>query len=153
MSQLFRQRVSQSFSYSLLYRFFQLKLFRTSFLSTRTIKLTLYIQNYFTELANEGWYNSQNLQDRIALLALYMARIRDEVFRYANLWNIYIIRADLTRLNHVSRKPFFLYRHLKGGTQRYAQLVDVDLCNKILKDYECQGKKHIVSQLYSLANV
>ena len=34
-------------------------------------------------------------------------------------WNIYIIRADPIRQNHVSGKPFFLYRHPKQGAERY----------------------------------
>jgi hypothetical protein len=52
------------------------------------------MQNYFTELANNWWYSSQCPWDRIALLAHYMPRIRDEVFGYADLWNIHTTRAD-----------------------------------------------------------
>ncbi|PMD49504.1 uncharacterized protein K444DRAFT_549645, partial [Hyaloscypha bicolor E] len=53
----------------------------------------------------------------IALLVLYIPRIRNEVFGYTNLWNIYIIRADSIYQNHVSGKPFFLYRYPKQGAE------------------------------------
>jgi hypothetical protein len=71
-----------------------------------------------------------------------MPRIRDEVFGYADLWNIHTIRADPTRQNHVSGKPFFLYRHPKQGAERYGQPVDINLCNRILEDCEYWGEIH-----------
>jgi hypothetical protein len=137
---------------SLLHRFFLIFL-RTLLPCARTTVLTRHIQNYFTELANSGWYSSQCPWDRIALLALYIARIRDEVFGYTDLWNIYTIRADNTRPNHVSGKPFFLYRHPKNRAQRYTQPVDLDLYNKILKDCEYWGKIHTFCRSYNSLNV
>ena len=146
-SQLFRWRVSYtSFPYT---AFFWPKLLGILFRCARTIQLTSHMQNYFTELANKGWYHSQNPWDRIALLALYMPRIRDEVFGYADLWNVHTIRADPTRPNHVSGKPFFLYRHPKRGAERHAQPVNTDLCNRILEDCECWGEIYISFRLYS----
>jgi hypothetical protein len=87
-------------------------------------------------LAHTGGYNSQNAWDKIALLALYMPRIRNEVHRFIDLWNIHPIKADKSRPNAVSRKLFRLYKKPKGGAQRWGRLVDLDLCGEVLKDCE-----------------
>jgi len=44
-----------------------------------------------------------------------MPRIRDEVHKFIDLWNIYPIKANKARPNIVSKKLFRLYKKLKGG--------------------------------------
>jgi hypothetical protein len=106
----------------------------------RTTNLSRCFQNYFQELAHTGGYNSHNAWDRIALLALYMQRIRDEVYGFMDLWNIHPIRKDKFRPNAVSGKPFRLYKKPQGGAQRWGRPVDLDLCSDVLKDCEAWGK-------------
>jgi len=69
-----------------------------------------------------------------------MPRIRDEVHGFMDLWNIHPIRADKSRPNAVSGKPFRLYRKPKGGAQRWGRPVDLDLCGDVLKDCQVWGK-------------
>jgi hypothetical protein len=99
-----------------------------------------HIQNYFQELAHTGGYNHQYPWDRIALLALYMRRIQNEVHRFADLWNIHRIRKDRSRPNMVAGKPFRLYTRPPGGAQRWGRPVDMELCDAILDDCSVWGE-------------
>jgi hypothetical protein len=100
-------------------------------LSARINQLIKWFQNYFYSLVNQRCYNFENPWDRIALLALYIERIRDEVYGFIELWNCYVIRDDNTRPNIVSGKPFMMYRRLKSRV-RYGQPVDLQLCDALL---------------------
>jgi hypothetical protein len=106
----------------------------------RTTDSYWHLQNYFQELAYTGGYNHQYPWDRIALLAMYMRRIQNEVHRFADLWNIHQIRKDNTRPNMVAGKPFRLYRKPKNRAQHWGRPVDMELCDAILEDCAVWGK-------------
>jgi hypothetical protein len=93
-------------------------------------------QNYFIGLVNAGQYNGNVPADRIALLAVYMDMIRDEVYSYVDLWNYHKIRRDRTRPNIVTGKPWWLYRHPQHGAENHARAVDQELCDELLSDCE-----------------
>lgn len=49
------------------------------------------IQDYFTGLNENGMFDSRSQADRIAFLAIYMPILREEVHKFARLWNIHTI--------------------------------------------------------------
>jgi hypothetical protein len=68
-------------------------------------------RNFFMSLAKQGLFVKSNLHDRIALLAVYMPVLRNEVANFVTTWNSHRIRRQRGRPNCVSGVPYQLYHY------------------------------------------
>jgi hypothetical protein len=80
-------------------------------------------------------YNCNNPVDRITFLALYMPIVREEVYKYVELWNVYNIRKQPKRPNAVTGKPKFNYTYPKTGTIHYGRPIDPEISESISREY------------------
>jgi hypothetical protein len=71
-------------------------------------------------LQQQNLFDFDQLADRIALLAIYLPMIQDEIYGFVRLWNAHTIRPQKQRPNVVSGKPFMLYHHPGDGIQNWA---------------------------------
>lgn len=58
---------------------------------------------------SEHLFEPDNLADKIALLAIYIPILRQEVQAFARMWNMHTIRKQPNRPNAVHGKPIMLY--------------------------------------------
>jgi len=76
-------------------------------------------------------YDKSNVVDRVTFLALYMPIVREEVYKYVELWNVHNIWKQLNRLNAVTRKPKFNYTYPKTSTIHYRRPIDPEISDGI----------------------
>jgi hypothetical protein len=69
--------------------------------------------------------------DQLALLFIYIPIIRQQVFQFANLWNVHSIRRQRQRPNLPHGKPYVLYHHPPSSIMDYSCLPDAELLNKL----------------------
>jgi hypothetical protein len=70
-------------------------------------------------MQEQGLFDRSSLSDQIAVLALYLPIIRQDLFDFVRLWNAHSIRAQRKRPGVVSGKPYLLYHHPSEGVQDY----------------------------------
>jgi hypothetical protein len=70
-------------------------------------------------MQQDGLFDKASLADQIAILALYLPVIRNDLFNFVRLWNSHNIRAQRRRPGVVSGKPYMLYHHPAEGVQDY----------------------------------
>jgi hypothetical protein len=90
------------------------------------------LQDYFIGLSKENLYSAKQQSDRIALLAVYIPIIREEVAAYVEIWNKHKIRKQKERPNVVPGKPVFNYHfsHTKG-VENCGRPIDPELVKAI----------------------
>lgn len=59
------------------------------------------------------------LSDRIALLAVYMPILREEIHIFVRIWNAHKIRRQRNRPNCVTGQPVMLYHWPGEGVREY----------------------------------
>ena len=72
-------------------------------------------------------YDSRSQGNHIAFLAVYMPILREEIHKFARLWNIHTIRRQPNRPNCVSGQPVALYHWPPSGIENYGIKPDPDL--------------------------
>lgn len=80
-------------------------------------------------------WDQHSLADRVALLYIYMPRIRFEFAEFVRLWNAHYIRKQKARPHVVPGKPWVLY-YMPDGEN--------------IKDYRVTPPSHILEELLSL---
>jgi hypothetical protein len=70
-------------------------------------------------LQQDGEFSNDRPADRIALLAIYVPRLRQELNLFVHLWNTHRIRKQTNRPNTVPGKPVMLFSHPPEGRQDY----------------------------------
>lgn len=80
-------------------------------------------------------WDQHNLADRVALLYIYMPRVRFEFTEFVRLWNAHYIRKQRARPHVVPGKPWVLY-HMPDGDN--------------IKDYQVAPSPAILDELLNL---
>lgn len=70
------------------------------------------------------------------MLYIYIPIIRQQVFQFANLWNIHTIRRQHRRPNLPHGKPYVLYHHPSPQITDYACEPDPQLLDKLCKEVD-----------------
>ncbi|KAL9614761.1 MAG: hypothetical protein Q9167_000752 [Letrouitia subvulpina] len=91
-------------------------------------------RDYFTLLRQEGAFSEHQVQDQIALYAVYLPIICTEVQEFIQLWNIHQIRKQPDRPNHVAGKPYMLYFHPPAATHNFGLRLDEDVFRTLQND-------------------
>ena len=60
-----------------------------------------------------------------------MPIVREEVYKYVELWNVHNIWKQLKRPNAITRKPKFNYTYSKNGTIHYKRPIDPEIVDSI----------------------
>ncbi|KAE9972207.1 hypothetical protein EG328_005132 [Venturia inaequalis] len=81
-------------------------------------------RKFFGFMAHTHQYDHDQIVDRIALLALYIPILREEIASFVQVWNNHYIRRQKNRPNMVPGRPFVLYNIPPTGTQNYAVNLD-----------------------------
>ncbi len=122
-------------------------------------KLIIFIQNFFKKLRDEGYFSKDVPADLIALLALYMPILREEVYHFVRTWNSHTIRKQPNRPNILTGKPYMLYNHPGDHVRNWGLEFDAELLRTIgseARDWDvdaylpaetlqwCEGQLHIL---------
>lgn len=91
------------------------------------------MQDYFKRLANAYYYLKDNIADRIALLAIYIPIIRNEVDLFVYNWNSHSIRKQNNSLNAITGKPYMNYYHPRAPARDYGIPIN-DAALRTIKD-------------------
>jgi hypothetical protein len=91
---------------------------------------------FFKKLRAQRLYSRQSLPDCIAMLAIYLPIIREQVTEFVRIWNIHIIRKQPNRPHVVCGQPFQNYFFPKEGVKCYGIPVDIDKLRELRKGYE-----------------
>ncbi|KAN0076641.1 hypothetical protein V8E54_006783 [Elaphomyces granulatus] len=103
-------------------------------------------RDYFQELRNDELFAKDNLWDRIAVLAIYIPILREEIHRYARTWNIHQIRKQNDCSDCVTGKPFMLYHYPKEDVDEYLPPTTKAFCIEKLKELTYSRIKQADSQ-------
>ena len=76
-------------------------------------------QTYFTNLQKTGLFSADMLADRIALYAIYLPLIRDQILEFVEVWNVHRIRKQRNRPNAVQEKPFHNFFYPDASVRDY----------------------------------
>ena len=60
-----------------------------------------------------------------------MPIVREEVYKYVELWNVHSIRKQPNRPNAVTGKPRFNYLYPKDGAIHYGRPIDPEISESI----------------------
>jgi hypothetical protein len=64
-----------------------------------------------------------------------MPIVREEVYKYVELWNVHNIRKQLNQPNAVTKKPKFNYTYPKTSTIHYRRPIDPEISDSISQEY------------------
>jgi hypothetical protein len=78
--------------------------------------------------------------DRIAVLAIYIPILREEVHKFARIWNMHTIRKQNNRPHSVSGKPYMLYNYPKEPATNYGIRPDEDFLHNLKAEIADWGK-------------
>ena len=76
-------------------------------------------QTYFRNLQKTGLFSADMLADRIALYAIYLPLLRDQILEFVEVWNVHRIRKQRNRPNVVQGKPFHNFFYPKVPVRDY----------------------------------
>lgn len=93
------------------------------------------------ELNEKGMFDAKSQADHIALLAVYMPILREDIHKFTRLWNIHTIRRQPRRPNTVSGQPVALYHWPRPGIQDYGLPPDPDLQQELGEQVSDWGKQ------------
>ena len=79
-------------------------------------------QIFFGELKAKGIFTGTELEV-LAIQALFMPLIREEIFNFVDSWNNHKIRKQRNRMNHPTGRPFMLYFHPPDGVENFGYTV------------------------------
>ena len=102
-------------------------------------KLIYIKQDFFRSLAEEGLFSSTCLYDQIALFAVYIPILRDEIFSFVRTWNSHYIRKQKDRPYVIHGKPYMNYNHPPEGVYNHGFSIDRELLKELQKDVEEWG--------------
>ena len=91
---------------------------------------------FFKKLRAQRLYSRQSLPNYIAMLAVYLPIIREQVTEFVRVWNIHIIRKQPNRPHVVCGQPFQNYFFLKEGVKYYSILVNTNKLRELRKGYK-----------------
>ena len=97
-------------------------------------------QDYFIELNETGMFDQRSQADCIAFLAVYMPILREEIHKYAWVWNIHTICRQPRRPNCVTGQPIALYHWPPSGTEDYGLRPDPGLLYELGEQVADWGK-------------
>lgn len=87
----------------------------------------------------ENLYDSYYIADCIAVTALYVPYLRNEIHAFAKQWNVHTIRPQPRRPTVVTGQPWMLYNHPPFGAQNHGFKVHEDVLQTMLDDFEEWG--------------
>ncbi|EED21282.1 hypothetical protein TSTA_085130 [Talaromyces stipitatus ATCC 10500] len=100
--------------------------------------------DYFQTLNRDRLFEQDQISDRIAILAVYMPFIRDELYKFIRLWNVHTIRKQKNQPSGVFGKPFFLYHYPEDRDAHvYGLLPDDSLLNGLLETGDWNIDKYV----------
>jgi hypothetical protein len=112
------------------------------------ITITNPLKDYFIDLSAKELYSAQRQYDRIALIAIYMPIIREEVHAYQELWDKHTIRKQKDRPNVVPGKPVFNYHYSHTrGVPNCGWPVDPELIEEIRADTAHFSKYYLYARI------
>jgi hypothetical protein len=79
-------------------------------LTAKFLLIYFYFKNFFRKLQLDNFYESDLFSDRVVLLFIFVPILRHELYSYVKTHNNYVIRPQLTRVNHIPGKPDELYK-------------------------------------------
>jgi hypothetical protein len=82
-------------------------------------------------MQKNGHFDKSRLADQIAILALYLPIIRQNLFSFVRLWNSHKIRPQRHRPGSVSGKPYLLYHHPSEGVLDHGLLFNEEKLHSI----------------------
>lgn len=94
------------------------------------------VLEFFSSLRTQGLFSKDRLSDQIAILALYLPIIRQDIIEFVENWNNHRIRLQRNRPNAISGKPYVLFNCPPEGTQDYGLSFDQTLLNTIKQPYQ-----------------
>jgi hypothetical protein len=102
-------------------------------------------------LSKDHLYSSKRQSDCIAIVAIYIPIIRDEVVAYVEIWNNHSIRAQKNRPHHVSGKPKvnYLFSKMKKVAD-CGRPIDPELVDALRADTAEWGKNASKILMYAL---
>lgn len=105
------------------------------------------VKQYFDDLHGLGLFNNTNA-DRIALLYIYFPLIRNEIYKFVDLWNSHKIRFQKNRPALPTGKPIVLYNTPDKGIRDYAFNPNRDVLQELQKEVECWGMLNLQALSY-----
>ena len=69
--------------------------------------------------------------DILAIQALFMPLIREEIFNFVDSWNNHKIRKQRNRADHPMEWPFLMYFHLAEGVENFGCQVEASYLREI----------------------
>jgi hypothetical protein len=99
-------------------------------------------KNYFRWLKESNNWQPQFISHRVALIALYMPSLREELQEFAELWNTHYIRKQKQRPNNVPGKPWENWEDPKPGVEDYgvpANAERIAQLSAIVEPYDLDG--------------
>ena len=97
-------------------------------------------------LVATGEFDKTHAANRIALLAVYMPVMRQQIRQFVQIWNVHTIRRQPNRPHVVHGKPAHLYYAPPEGVVDHGVDPSLDLVNELAQDYDDWGKnnqKHV----------
>ena len=73
---------------------------------------------FFGELNAKGLFTGSAI-DILAIQALFMALIREEIFNFVDSWNNHKIRKQRNRAHHPTGRPFMMFFHPAEGVENF----------------------------------
>lgn len=92
------------------------------------------------ELNEKGLFDKSSQADHIAVLAVYMPILREDIQKFARIWNIHTIRRQPRRPNCVAGQPVMLYHWPSEGVKDHGARPDPDLRSYLQTQVSDWGK-------------
>ena len=78
--------------------------------------------------------------DILAIQALFIPLIREEIFNFVNSWNNHKIRKQRNRADHPTGRLFMMYFHLAEGVENFGCQVEASHLQEIKSHVDDYGR-------------